>query len=141
MKNDNFLLKGTKNIHFIAMWSIPYNMHFYNSHFGLGMVHLSTKFTRDMLPYWYKRIYEGGPGSYKRGKAGKSVVFKHKDVFILGHLQVSAVLSKSFFCTACFSWQFHLHSELVNLISYVWSLMIFCLSGLIFTQSCYMDDT
>jgi len=78
---------GTKNIHFIAMWSIPYNMHFYNSHFGLGMVHLSTKFTRDMLPYWYKRIYEGGPGSYKRGKAGKSVVFKHKDVFILGHLQ------------------------------------------------------
>ena len=90
MKNDNFLLKGTKNIHFIAMWSIPYNMHFYNSHFGLGMVHLSTKFTRDMLPYWYKRIYEGGPGSYKRGKAGKSVVFKHKDVFILGHLQASA---------------------------------------------------
>ena len=31
---------GYKNIHFIVMWSIPYNMHFYNSHFGLGMVSL-----------------------------------------------------------------------------------------------------
>ena len=77
---------GHKNIHFIVMWSIPYNMHFYDAHFGLGMVHLSTKFTRDMLPYWYKRMYEGGPGTYKRSPAGKSIFYKHHDVFVIGHL-------------------------------------------------------
>lgn len=77
---------GHKNIHFIVMWSLPYNMNFYNAHFGLGMVHLSTKFTRDMLPYWYKRMYEGEPGTFKRGLAGQSIVYKHQDVFILGHL-------------------------------------------------------
>ena len=53
---------GHKNIHFIVMWSIPYNLVFYDAHFALGMVHLSTKFTRDMLPYWYKRMYDGDPG-------------------------------------------------------------------------------
>ena len=40
-----------------------------------------------MLPYWYKRMYEGGPGSFKRGRAGQSIVYKHQDVFILGTLQ------------------------------------------------------
>ena len=78
---------GHKNIHFIVMWSLPYNMNFYNAHFGLGMVHLSTKFTRDMLPYWYRRMYDGEPGTFKRGQAGQSIVYKHQDVFILGHLQ------------------------------------------------------
>lgn len=78
---------GQKNIHLIVMWSIPYNLNFYNSHFGFGMVHLSTKFTRDMLPYWYRRMYEGDPGTFKRGRAGEDLVFKHQDVFILGHLE------------------------------------------------------
>ena len=53
---------GHKNIHFIVMWSIPYNLVFYDAYFAIGMVHLSTKFTRDMLPYWYKRMYDGDPG-------------------------------------------------------------------------------
>ena len=53
----------------------------------MGMVHLSTKFTRDMLPYWYKRMYDGEPGTFKRGQAGQSIVYKHQDVFILGHLE------------------------------------------------------
>ena len=78
---------GHKNIHFIVMWSMPYNTNFYNAHFGMGMVHLSTKFTRDMLPYWYKRMYDGEPGTFKRGQAGQSIVYKHQDVFILGHLE------------------------------------------------------
>ena len=37
---------GHKNIHFIVMWSIPYNLVFYDAYFAIGMVHLSTKFTR-----------------------------------------------------------------------------------------------
>lgn len=78
---------GHKNIHFIVMWSIPYNLVFYDAYFAIGMVHLSTKFTRDMLPYWYKRMYDGDPGTFKRGSAGASVVYKHQDVFILGQLQ------------------------------------------------------
>ena len=60
---------GHKNIHFIVMWSIPYNLVFYDAYFAIGMVHLSTKFTRDMLPYWYKRMYDGDPGK----KSGKSI--------------------------------------------------------------------
>ncbi len=50
---------GEQNIHVIVMWSIPYNMNFYNAYFAFGMVHLSTKFSRDMLPYWYKRMIDG----------------------------------------------------------------------------------
>lgn len=34
---------GDKNIHLIVMWSIPYNLGFFNAYFGFGMVHLSTK--------------------------------------------------------------------------------------------------
>eukprot|EP00094_Tigriopus_californicus_P012301 TCALIF_11890-PA protein Name:"Similar to Conoporin-Cn1 (Conus consors)" AED:0.18 eAED:0.19 QI:0/0/0/0.66/1/1/3/0/211 len=81
---------GEKNIHLILMWSVPYNLNFFNAHFGFGMVHLTTKFTRDMLPYWYRRMYEGDPGSYKRGEAGTSLVYKHHDVFILGHLEADS---------------------------------------------------
>lgn len=78
---------GHKNIHFIVMWSIPYNLNFFRPYFGIGMVHLNTKFTRDMLPYWYKRMYEGEPGTFKRGRGGQSIVYKHQDVFIMGHLE------------------------------------------------------
>ncbi len=40
-----------------------------------------------MLPYWYKRMYDGEPGTFKRGVAGSNIVYKHQDVFILAHLQ------------------------------------------------------
>jgi hypothetical protein len=78
---------GHKNIHVIVMWSIPYNLNFFRPYFGIGMVHLNTKFTKDMLPYWYRRMYDGEPGTFKRGRGGQSVVYKHQDVFILGHLE------------------------------------------------------
>lgn len=81
---------GDKNIHFIVMWSIPYNMNFYNAYFALGMVHLSTKFSRDMLPYWYRRMYEGESGAFKRASAGDSIIFKHEEVFILGQLELDS---------------------------------------------------
>ena len=68
------------------MWSVPYNLNIYNSYFGVGktlstflttsgadspyhtvsdhfltphqvgVVKLTTKFTRDMLPYWYDQM-------------------------------------------------------------------------------------
>ena len=79
---------GDQNIHLIVMWTIPYNLNFYDAHFAFGMVHLTTKFTRDMLPYWYQRMYKGDDGgTYKSGEAGESLVFKHHHVFILGHLE------------------------------------------------------
>ncbi|QQP51955.1 Echotoxin-2 [Caligus rogercresseyi] len=80
---------GDQGIHFIAMWSVPYHNVLYNAYFGVGMVHLTTKFTRDTLPYWYKRMYEGSGSSnyFKRGVAGQSVVYKYRDVFILAKLE------------------------------------------------------
>ena len=42
-----------QNVHLIVMWSVPYNLNIYNSYFGIGVVQLTTRFTRDMLPYWY----------------------------------------------------------------------------------------
>ena len=32
-------------------------------------------------------MYDGDPGTFKRAAAGTSIVYKHQDVFILGHLQ------------------------------------------------------
>lgn len=32
-------------------------------------------------------MYDGDPGTFKRGRAGSSIVYKHQDVFILGQLQ------------------------------------------------------
>ncbi len=97
---------GDKNVHLIVMWSVPYNLAFYDAHFGFGVVHLSTKFTRDMLPYWYKRMYEGEPGTFKRGVAGEHLVFKHDDIFVLGSLGESvddvivwSVFKNNYSCT------------------------------------------
>ena len=39
------------------MWSVPYNLNIYNSYFAVGVVQLNTKFSRDMLPYWYYFYY------------------------------------------------------------------------------------
>jgi hypothetical protein len=41
-----------QGVHLILMWSVPYNLNIYNSYFGVGVVQLTTRFTRDMLPYW-----------------------------------------------------------------------------------------
>lgn len=44
-----------------------------------------------MLPYWYRRMYEGDPaGTFKRGRAGDNLVFKHHDVFILGSMELDS---------------------------------------------------
>ena len=32
-------------------------------------------------------MYDGEPGTFRRAPAGTSIVYKHQDVFILGHLQ------------------------------------------------------
>ena len=62
-KKCNFSFTGTsgtmawelekKGVHMVVMWSVPYNLNIYNSYFAVGVVQLTTKFSRDMLPYWY----------------------------------------------------------------------------------------
>ena len=75
-----------ENVHLIVMWSIPYNLRIYNSYFGIGVVQLRTRFTRDMLPYWYKQMIENGQGrSFQRGKPGDHLVYKHEKFFVIGH--------------------------------------------------------
>ena len=41
-----------QGVHMVVMWSVPYNLNIYNSYFAIGVVQLTTKFSRDMLPYW-----------------------------------------------------------------------------------------
>ena len=43
-------------VHIVIMWSVPYNLNIYNSYFGIGVVQLKTKFTPDMLTYWYDQM-------------------------------------------------------------------------------------
>ena len=75
-----------ENVHLIVMWSVPYNLKIYNSYFGLGVVQLSTRFTRDMLPYWYKQMIENSQGrTFQRGQPGDNLVYKHEKFFIIGH--------------------------------------------------------
>ena len=75
-----------ENVHLIVMWSVPYNLKIYNSYFGLGVVQLSTRFTRDMLPYWYKQMIENSQGrTFQRGQPGDNLVYKHEKFFIMGH--------------------------------------------------------
>ena len=74
-----------QNVHLIIMWSVPYNLNIYNSYFGIGVVQLTTRFTRDMLPYWYKQIIENKQGrSFQRGVGGGHLVYKHEDFFVIG---------------------------------------------------------
>ena len=74
-----------QNVHLIIMWSVPYNLNIYNSYFGIGVVQLTTRFTRDMLPYWYKQIIENKQGrSFHRGVGGGHLVYKHEDFFVIG---------------------------------------------------------
>jgi len=74
-----------QNVHLIVMWSVPYNLNIYNSYFGIGVVQLTTRFTRDMLPYWYKQMIENKQGrSFQRGVGGGHLVYKHEDFFVIG---------------------------------------------------------
>ena len=92
-----------ENVHLIVMWSIPYNLRLYNSYFGIGVVQLSTRyclssltsvllptmvrFSRDMLPYWYKQMIENKQGrTFQRGKGGENLVYKHEKFFVIGNL-------------------------------------------------------
>ena len=77
-----------QNVHFIVMWSVPYNLNIYNSYFAIGVVRIRTKFTRDMLPFWYEKMLDKGlDRHFQRGKAGSHLVFRHTDIFILGSLE------------------------------------------------------
>ncbi len=76
MSNEEALLQTS------ALWSSylygdnerkVFNLDF-RPYFGIGMVHLNTKFTKDMLPYWYRRMYDGEPGTFKRGRGGQGPI-------------------------------------------------------------------
>ena len=77
-----------QGVHLILMWSVPYNLGIYNSYFGVGVVQLTTKFTQDMLPYWYNQMITHPEGrTFQRGKAGDSLVFKYTDFFTLAEFE------------------------------------------------------
>jgi len=74
-----------QGVHMVVMWSVPYNLNIYNSYFAVGVVQLNTKFSRDMLPYWYEQMLNHRIGrTFQRGKEGESLVFKHQDFFVIG---------------------------------------------------------
>ena len=74
-----------QNVHLIVMWSVPYNLNIYNSYFGIGVVQLTSRFTRDMLPYWYKQMIENKQGrAFQRGGGGGHLVYKHEEFFVIG---------------------------------------------------------
>ena len=52
-----------KSIYSLVMWSIPYNLVFYDAYFSIGTVNLSTELTKDLLSNWYKKMYKGDPGN------------------------------------------------------------------------------
>ena len=44
------------------------------------------RFSRDMLPYWYKQMIENKHGrNFQRGLPGSHLVYKHEKFFIIGH--------------------------------------------------------
>ena len=77
-----------QNVHLIVMWSVPYNLNIYSSYFGIGVVQLTSRFSRDMLPYWYKQMigYQKGR-SFQRGEGGENIVYKHEDIFVIGRFE------------------------------------------------------
>jgi len=73
-----------QGVHLIIMWSVPYNLNIYNSYFGVGVVQLTTRFTRDMLPYWYNQMINHKLGrTFQRGREGESLTYKHEDFFVI----------------------------------------------------------
>jgi len=74
--------------HLIVMWSVPYNLNIYNSYFGIGVVQLRSRFSRDMLPYWYKQMIENKQGkTFQRGLGGDHLVYKHEQFFVIGEFE------------------------------------------------------
>merc|ERR1711915_672979 len=74
-------------VHLILVWSLPYNLNFYNSYFGIAVAQLTSRFTKDMLPYWYRQIMESKKGrNFQRGLAGGHLLYKHSDFFVIGNL-------------------------------------------------------
>jgi len=72
-------------VHLILVWSLPYNLNFYNSYFGIAVAQLTSRFTKDMLPYWYHQIMESKKGrNFQRGLAGGHLLYKHSDFFVIG---------------------------------------------------------
>ena len=70
------------------MWSIPYNLNIFNSYFAVGMAKLNSRFSSDLLPYWYKQMITFREGKhFHRSEAGQDLVFKHKDLFVIGMFQ------------------------------------------------------
>ena len=101
-----------QNVHLIVMWSVPYNLNIYNSYFGIGVVQLTTRFTRDMLPYWYKQMIEHKQGrTFQRGVGGGHLVYKHEDFFVIGEfgtgyhplLNIRYCTPSSSICSSLFS--------------------------------------
>ena len=79
---------GTQDVQLIVMWSIPYNLNIYNSYFGIGMVDMKSRLSRDMMPYWYRQIigYQRGR-SFQRGSGGEDRVYKHEDIFVIAKFE------------------------------------------------------
>ena len=74
--------------HLIVMWSVPYNLNIYNSYFGIGVVQLKTRFSREMLPYWYNQMIEHKQGrTFQRGLGGDHLVYKHEQFFVIGEFE------------------------------------------------------
>ena len=70
--------------HLLVMWSVPYNLNFYNSYFAIGIVKLEARSPSDLLPYWYKQLLNHKKGTnYIRGKGGEQIVMRHHDFFVV----------------------------------------------------------
>ena len=77
-------LEGQR-LYLIVVWSIPYNLHIYNSYFGIGVAQMTTQFSKDILPYWYQQIMANKKGrNFQRGLGGDHLVYKHSEFFIIG---------------------------------------------------------
>ena len=55
---------------------------------SLDLISTMARFTRDMLPYWYKQMIENKQGrAFQRGKGGKNLVYKHEKFFVIGNFE------------------------------------------------------
>ena len=49
---------------------------------------LALRFSRDMLPYWYKQMIENQQGrTFQRGKGGENLIYKHEKFFVIGNFE------------------------------------------------------
>jgi len=77
-----------QNVHLLVMWSIPYNLGIFNAYMGIGVVRLTTRFTQDMLPYWYSEMIDQEQGRvFQRGSPGSNILFRHENFFVVANLE------------------------------------------------------